>query len=180
MKLATNQLKDIFVRFKDLADRKKEVFDDDLIALMTLDEADDYLQLVSMKVTCGTGGQAESTVELEVNGKDVIATEHGDGPVDATFKAIRAIYPNTARLQLYQVHAVTEGTDAQSHGFGQAGRRWHDCHGSVGEHGYRRGLGQSLYPRAEPPDRAPGKDRPGRGCPRNQLQRPDLIQIMAR
>ncbi|WP_170430459.1 2-isopropylmalate synthase [Ruegeria arenilitoris] len=111
-----NQLKDIFVRFKDLADRKKEVFDDDLIALMTLDddESNDHLQLVSMKVTCGTGGQAESTVELEVDGMDVIATEHGDGPVDATFKAIRVIYPNTARLQLYQVHAVTEGTDAQA------------------------------------------------------------------
>ncbi|MEM1006926.1 MAG: alpha-isopropylmalate synthase regulatory domain-containing protein, partial [Pseudomonadota bacterium] len=109
-----NQLKDIFVRFKELADRKKEVFDDDLIALMTLDEADDYLQLVSMKVTCGTGGQAESTVELEVESKDIIATEHGDGPVDATFKAIRAIFPNKAHLQLYQVHAVTAGTDAQA------------------------------------------------------------------
>ncbi len=110
-----NQLKDIFVRFKDLADRKKEVFDDDLIALMSVDdEADDHLQLVSMKVTCGTGGQAEATVELEVEGADRIATENGDGPVDATFRAIRAIYPNTARLQLYQVHAVTEGTDAQA------------------------------------------------------------------
>ncbi len=110
-----NQLKDIFVRFKDLADRKKEVFDDDLIALVSVDdEADDHLQLVSMKVTCGTGGQAEATVELEVEGADRIATENGDGPVDATFRAIRAIYPNTARLQLYQVHAVTEGTDAQA------------------------------------------------------------------
>ncbi len=110
-----NQLKDIFVRFKDLADRKKEVFDDDLIALMSVDdEADDHLQLVSMKVTCGTGGQAEATVELEIEGADRIATENGDGPVDATFRAIRAIYPNTARLQLYQVHAVTEGTDAQA------------------------------------------------------------------
>ncbi len=111
-----NQLKDIFVRFKDLADRKKEVFDDDIIALMTLDDddGDDRLQLVSMKVTCGTGGQAEATVEMEVNGQDVTATEHGDGPVDATFRAIRIIHPNTAHLQLYQVHAVTEGTDAQA------------------------------------------------------------------
>jgi 2-isopropylmalate synthase len=67
-----------------------------------------------MKVTCGTGGQAESTVEMEINGKDVQATSFGDGPVDATFKAIRELHPNTARLQLYQVHAVTEGTDAQA------------------------------------------------------------------
>ncbi|GAA6164094.1 2-isopropylmalate synthase [Pelagimonas sp. KU-00592-HH] len=114
--IGDNQLKDVFVRFKDLADRKKEVFDDDLIALMRIgeDDANDALKLVSMKVTCGTGGQAESTVEMEINGKDVQATSFGDGPVDATFKAIRELHPNTARLQLYQVHAVTEGTDAQA------------------------------------------------------------------
>ena len=111
-----NQLRDIFVRFKDLADRKKEVFDDDIIALMTLDDGDgnDCLQLVSLKVTCGTDVQAESTVELEVDGKNMIAAEHGDGPVDASFKAIRAIHPNNSRLHLYQVQAVTEGTDAQA------------------------------------------------------------------
>ncbi|CUH43464.1 2-isopropylmalate synthase [Ruegeria atlantica] len=111
-----NQLKDIFVRFKELADRKKEVFDDDLIALMTLDDDDgnDHLQLVSMKVTCGTVGKAEATIEMEVGGKEIIATEQGDGPVDAAFRAIRVVHPNTAHLQLYQVHAVTEGTDAQA------------------------------------------------------------------
>ncbi|MBO6898978.1 MAG: 2-isopropylmalate synthase [Shimia sp.] len=112
-----NQLKDIFVRFKELADRKKEVFDDDVVALVRADsgeDEDDRLQLVSMKVVCGTGGPAEATVEMEVDGKDVSATSEGDGPVDATFKAIRQIHPNTARLQLYQVSAVTEGTDAQA------------------------------------------------------------------
>ncbi|MFY0660088.1 MAG: 2-isopropylmalate synthase [Shimia sp.] len=112
-----NQLKDIFVRFKELADRKKEVFDDDVVALVRADsgeDEDDRLQLVSMKVVCGTGGPAESTIEMEVDGKDMSATAEGDGPVDATFKAIRQIHPNTARLQLYQVSAVTEGTDAQA------------------------------------------------------------------
>ncbi|MEX0277672.1 MAG: 2-isopropylmalate synthase [Ruegeria sp.] len=111
-----NQLKDIFVRFKELADRKKEVFDDDIIALMTLDDDDgnDHLQLVSMKVTCGTVGKAEATIEMDVDGEEIIATETGDGPVDAAFRAIRAVHPNTAHLQLYQVHAVTEGTDAQA------------------------------------------------------------------
>ncbi|WP_282092353.1 2-isopropylmalate synthase [Epibacterium ulvae] len=113
--IGDNQLKDLFVRFKELADRKKEVFDDDIIALMRVGEdADDHLQLVSMKVMCGTGGQAEAMLEMEVDGKDASAVENGDGPVDATFKAIRKIYPNTARLQLYQVHAVTAGTDAQA------------------------------------------------------------------
>ncbi|MEX0367436.1 MAG: 2-isopropylmalate synthase [Ruegeria sp.] len=110
-----NQLKDIFVRFKELADRKKEVFDDDIIALMhSGGDDEDHLQLVSMKVVCGTGGPAESTVEMEIDGQDVSATENGDGPVDATFRAIRALYPTDAHLQLYQVHAVTEGTDAQA------------------------------------------------------------------
>lgn len=111
-----NQLKDIFVRFKELADRKKEVFDDDVIALMRSGEnaEQDHLQLVSMKVICGTGGPAEATVEMEIDGKDVSATAHGDGPVDASFKAIRELHPNKAHLQLYQVHAVTEGTDAQA------------------------------------------------------------------
>jgi 2-isopropylmalate synthase len=111
-----NQLKDLFVRFKELADRKKEVFDDDIVALMRVgeDAENDHLQLVSMKVVCGTGGPAEATVEMEIDGKDLTAVESGDGPVDATFKAIRKLYPNTARLQLYQVNAVTEGTDAQA------------------------------------------------------------------
>ena len=111
-----NQLKDIFVRFKALADRKKEVYDDDIVALVgaSADPANDRLQIVSLKVLCGTGGPAEATLEMEIDGKDAIATEHGDGPVDATFKAVRALYPNKARLQLYQVHAVTEGTDAQA------------------------------------------------------------------
>ncbi|MEP1497348.1 alpha-isopropylmalate synthase regulatory domain-containing protein, partial [Pseudophaeobacter sp.] len=111
-----NQLKDLFVRFKELADRKKEVFDDDIVALMRVgeDAENDHLQLVSMKVVCGTGGPAEATVEMEIDGKDLTAVESGNGPVDATFKAIRKLYPNTARLQLYQVNAVTEGTDAQA------------------------------------------------------------------
>jgi 2-isopropylmalate synthase len=114
--LGDNQLKDVFVRFKELADRKKEVLDDDLIALMRVggDDASDALKLVSMKVICGTGGKAESTVEMEIDGKDISATAYGDGPVDATFKAIRELHPNKARLQLYQVHAVTEGMDAQA------------------------------------------------------------------
>lgn len=111
-----NQLKDIFVRFKELADRKKEVYDEDVQALAsaTTDAAADRLQLVNLKVVCGTGGPAEATLEMEIDGVEKSATAHGDGPVDATFKAVRELHPNEARLQLYQVHAVTEGTDAQA------------------------------------------------------------------
>ncbi|MFC4670054.1 2-isopropylmalate synthase [Seohaeicola nanhaiensis] len=110
-----NQLKDVFVRFKELADRKKEVYDDDVVALMRIgEEESDNLKIVSMRVLCGTDGPAEATVEMEIDGEDVTATAQGDGPVDASFKAIRKLCPNQANLQLYQVHAVTEGTDAQA------------------------------------------------------------------
>ncbi len=115
--IGDNQLKDIFVRFKDLADRKKEIFDDDIIALMSLvteTTADDWLQIESLEVVCGTGGPAKATLKMQVDHRLEVATEHGDGPVDATFRAVRAIHPNQAVLQLYQVKAVTEGTDAQA------------------------------------------------------------------
>ncbi|MWD27619.1 2-isopropylmalate synthase [Aquicoccus sp. SCR17] len=114
--LADNQLKDFFVRFKELADRKKEVYDEDLVALMRAgeDAATDRLVIKSLKVACGTGGPAEATLVMSVDGEEKTATEKGDGPVDATFKAVQALHPNDAHLELYQVHAVTEGTDAQA------------------------------------------------------------------
>ncbi len=115
VEVGDNQLKDIFVRFKDLADRKKEVFDDDILALVSTTGGEEtHLELVNLKVVCGTGGPARAELEMDVDGQEQTATCEGDGPVDATFKAVRAIHPNKARLQLYQVNAVTEGTDAQA------------------------------------------------------------------
>ncbi|MDC0913249.1 2-isopropylmalate synthase [Paracoccaceae bacterium] len=115
-KLGDNQLKDVFVRFKELADRKKEIYDDDLIALMRAgeDAENDSLVLKSLRVTCGTDGPQEAVMTLSIEGQEVSTTATGDGPVDATFNAVKALYAHTARLQLYQVHAVTEGTDAQA------------------------------------------------------------------
>src|SRR6056297_3222031 len=114
--LADNQLNDVFVRFKDLADRKKEVYDEDLIALVTAgeDAESDRLVIKSLRVVCGTGGPAEAELVMTIDGVEKTARQSGDGPVDATFKAVRELHPNEARLQLYQVHAVTEGTDAQA------------------------------------------------------------------
>ena len=115
-KLGDNQLKDVFVRFKELADRKKEIYDDDLIALMRAgeDAENDRLVLKSLRVTCGTDGPQEAVMTLSIEGQEVSTTATGDGPVDATFNAVKALYAHTVRLQLYQVHAVTEGTDAQA------------------------------------------------------------------
>jgi len=113
--LADNQLNDVFVRFKDLADRKKEVFDDDLMALVTQNDAeDDRLKLKSLRVVCGTEGPQKADMVMVVDGADIETSATGDGPVDATFNAVKAIFPHGARLQLYQVSAVTEGTDAQA------------------------------------------------------------------
>ena len=113
--MGDNELKDVFVRFKDLADRKKEVFDDDLIALIRQnDTEDDRLRLKDLTVICGMNGPQKATMVLEVDGVDHTTQATGDGPVDATFNAVKALFSHNARLQLYQVHAVTEGTDAQA------------------------------------------------------------------
>jgi 2-isopropylmalate synthase len=116
-KLGDNQLKDVFVRFKELADTKKEVWDDDLIALMQdtdTNAANDRIQVRRLKVTCGTEGPKTADLTLAIDGVEHKASATGDGPVDACFIAVKSLVPNDARLALYQVHAVTEGTDAQA------------------------------------------------------------------
>ncbi len=115
--LADNQLNDVFVRFKALADRKKEVFQDDLIALMrdqASGEVHDRIQVKFLRVICGTEAPQSADLILEIDGTEHRTTSQGDGPVDATFNAVKALFPHEAHLQLYQVHAVTEGTDAQA------------------------------------------------------------------
>ncbi|MEM6888497.1 MAG: 2-isopropylmalate synthase [Pseudomonadota bacterium] len=114
--LGDNQLKDVFVRFKELADRKKEIYDEDLIALMgtSSDPKNDRLKLKSLRVVCGTDGPQQADLVMEIDGAEHSTSKTGDGPVDASFNAIKALVPHNARLQLYQVNAVTEGTDAQA------------------------------------------------------------------
>jgi len=115
--LGDNQLKDVFVRFKALADRKKEIYDDDLIALMTdssTNAANDHIQVKYLRVVCGTDSPQTASLTLTIDGQDHSSDATGDGPVAAAFAAVKALFPHEARLQLYQVHAVTEGTDAQA------------------------------------------------------------------
>ena len=168
--LAENQLNDVFVRFKELADRKKEVYDEDLIALCAprTTQREDRLVIKSLRVVCGTEGPQQAALTMVIDGAEHSTEATGDGPVDASFNAVKALFPHDARLQLYQVHAVTEGTDAQAtvsvrHG----GRRAHRDR-SVGRYRHGRRLGQSLCPRTEPPDRAAREGRQGHA--RSQLQ----------
>jgi len=94
VEMGDNELKDIFVRFKDLADRKKEVFDEDLIALIRQnDDTDDHLKLKDLTVICGMNGPQKATMVLEIDGKDNTIQATGDGPVDATFNAVKQLFP---------------------------------------------------------------------------------------
>jgi 2-isopropylmalate synthase len=114
--MGDNALNDAFRRFKDLADKKKVVYDDDIVALVD-DEVmrgNDTVRFVSLEVWAGSKGPQRAILELDVDGSVQQAEATGDGPVDATFKAIRQIYPHDAELTLYSVGAVTEGTDAQA------------------------------------------------------------------
>jgi 2-isopropylmalate synthase len=115
--MGDNQLSDVFVRFKELADRKKEVYDDDLVALMQdqgTNAANDRVQVKRLRVVCGTDGPQSAELTLTIDGVDHAVEATGDGPVDAAFRAVQMLVPNGARLVVYHVQAVTEGMDAQA------------------------------------------------------------------
>ena len=115
-RLGDNALQDAFRRFKNLADKKREMFDEDIIALID-DEVvrnNDRIRFVSLEVVCGSRGPQTADLEIEIDGEVRSMHATGDGPVDATFNAIKGLFIHDARLRLYQVNAVTEGTDAQA------------------------------------------------------------------
>ncbi len=114
--LGDNAFQDAFRRFKDLADKKKHVYDEDIVALVDdeMGSANDLIKFVSLRVVAGSEGPQEAKMVLDVAGEEKSFTATGDGPVDATFNAIKAIVEHNSTLQLYQVHAVTQGTDAQA------------------------------------------------------------------
>ncbi|MDF1808052.1 alpha-isopropylmalate synthase regulatory domain-containing protein, partial [Hyphomonas sp.] len=109
-------LNDAFKRFKALADRKKHVFDDDIIALVDdqLAAEGERIAFKRLRVVAGTDAPQTAEIDLVVDGEEKFAIARGNGPVDAVFNAIREIVPHEGKLELYQVHAVTGGTDAQA------------------------------------------------------------------
>ena len=114
--LGDNALQDAFNRFKALADRKKHVYDEDIEALVDEEIASgqDRIKVVALLVVAGTAGPQSATLTLDIEGKHATVQSGGNGPVDATFNAIHKLVPHDAKLELYQVHAVTAGTDAQA------------------------------------------------------------------
>jgi 2-isopropylmalate synthase len=109
------ELNAAFVRFKDLADKKHEVFDEDLQALVSETEAAERERhtLLSMRVCSETGETPVAAITLSVDGVEHRAESAGSGPVDATFSAIESVVCSGAELKLYSVNAITSGTDAQ-------------------------------------------------------------------
>jgi 2-isopropylmalate synthase len=114
--LSEEQVDDVFVRFKTLADKKKHIYDEDLLALVDSDLAgqDGRVQLVSVRVESGSGITPTADITLSIDGQTKQAKAGGSGPVDAIFNAIKECIPHNVELQLFQIHAVTQGTDAQA------------------------------------------------------------------
>jgi 2-isopropylmalate synthase len=105
-----------FQRFKDLADKKSEIFDEDLFALVSEEAAalqDEQWRLVHMNQASGMGERPHASVVLAEAGAEKRADSEGDGPVDATFKAIEKLAKSGSELLLYSVNAVTTGTESQ-------------------------------------------------------------------
>jgi len=110
------ELNSTFERFKELADKKHEIFDDDLQALVTeegLEHENEHFRLVSMRVCSQTGAVPYADLVLAVDGSEMQARAEGGGPVDAAFKAIDALVASGTQLLLYSVNNITSGTDSQ-------------------------------------------------------------------
>ena len=160
--LADNQLKDVFVRFKALADRKKEIFDDDLLALMrdsTSDAMHDHIQLKKLRVVCGTEGPQTADMTLSIDGVEHEVSTSGDGPVDAAFNAVKASVSTSGALATLSSACRDRGHRRPSHRQRAHGRRRQNRHGSIGRYRYGCGLGQGLYQRAEQVDGATSKNQ---------------------
>lgn len=110
------ELNDTFARFKDLADKKHEIYDEDLQALVTESKTEainEQFKLIAMKVCSETGETPQANITISVAGEELSASAAGSGPVDATFMAIESLVNSQSELQLYSVNNITNGTDAQ-------------------------------------------------------------------
>jgi len=110
------ELNAAFARFKHLADKKHEIFDEDLQALVTeahWEQEEECVQFIAMKVCLETGEAPIATVVLRIDGEESSATTSGSGAVDASFRAIEELLHSEAILRLYSVNNITSGTDSQ-------------------------------------------------------------------
>ncbi|WP_186163779.1 2-isopropylmalate synthase [Burkholderia gladioli] len=110
------ELNAAFMRFKDLADRKAEIFDEDIIAIVSEEAAvveREHYKFVSLSQRSETGEQPQAKVVFSIDGGEVTGEARGNGPVDATLNAIETEVGSGSELLLYSVNAITTGTQAQ-------------------------------------------------------------------
>lgn len=110
------ELNAAFARFKDLADRKAEIFDEDIQALFsdeTVTATDEHFKLVSLAQHSETGERPQARVVMKVGAEEIASAAEGNGPVDATFKAIEAHVGSGSELMLFSINAITTGTESQ-------------------------------------------------------------------
>lgn len=105
-----------FTQFKELADKKHEIFDEDLQAIVSSSASsrfEEIYRMIDMEVASKTGEKNRAKITFNIEGREVVSEAEGSGPVDAAFKAIEAVASSETDLQLYSVNAITQGTDSQ-------------------------------------------------------------------
>ena len=115
-KINKRNIDKIFASFKELADKKKDLYEEDIIALVEdeIIRVNNHIKFISLDVHCGSKESQKAELEIEIDGFIKKTSSSGQGPVDAVFNCINKLVPNKAKLSLYQVNAITRGTDAQA------------------------------------------------------------------
>ena len=110
------EIDDLFKKFKSLADKKKQIFEEDIIALIDDQNVlrDSKIKFIELEIECGSKRNAKSKIIIEIENKTSVSSSEGEGPIDAIFKSIEKVVPNKAQLTLYQVNAITKGIDSQA------------------------------------------------------------------
>tara|TARA_B100000029_G_scaffold513717_1_gene614135 strand:- start:243 stop:1817 length:1575 start_codon:yes stop_codon:yes gene_type:complete len=111
------KIKKLFEKFKALADKKKQIFDEDLLAIADEEQIlskRDIIELTDISIKCGLNKKANANIEMRLDKKKLKTKSDGTGPIDAVFKAIKKSTKSSANLVVYQVKAITKGTDAQA------------------------------------------------------------------
>ena len=115
--LEEKNINKLFQDFKDLADKKKQIFEEDIYALVESEKKltnKMFIELIDMSLKCGKGKDSQATLKLDVFGEKKIIRKSGNGPIDAIFNSLKQLISNKANLIVYQVNAITKGTDAQA------------------------------------------------------------------
>ncbi len=113
--LDDKRINNLFSKFKDLADKKKQIYEEDLLTLIDDKQnniAKKFIELINVDIKCGSSKKAYAKIKLKIFDKVKTIEKTGNGPIDAIFTALKNVLPNKINLLVYQVNAITKGTDA--------------------------------------------------------------------